>query len=76
MRLLWLTSWYPSQVNYLDGDFIERHAQTAAIDNDITVVHIVKSALPAHNKITREEKKYSPTCTTIPAGLPFSLRYS
>ena len=65
MRLLWLTSWYPSKVNFLDGDFIERHAQTASIDNDITVIHIVKSNLPAHRKITCEEKVYSPRCSAI-----------
>ena len=74
MKVLWLTSWYPSMVNYLDGDFIERHAQTAAIDNDITVIHIVKSNLPAHKKITREEKKYSSRCSAIIYYYPSYIR--
>jgi glycosyltransferase involved in cell wall biosynthesis len=41
-KILWLCSWYPSAVNPFNGDFIQRHAQAAALYNDIYVIYIVK----------------------------------
>jgi glycosyltransferase involved in cell wall biosynthesis len=41
-KILWLTSWYPNKLEPLSGDFIERHAKAASIENEITVIHVVK----------------------------------
>jgi glycosyltransferase involved in cell wall biosynthesis len=39
-RILWLASWYPNRYDRFNGDFIQRHAQAASIDNDIYVIHL------------------------------------
>ena len=63
MRVLWLASWYPSKVNFLDGDFIERHATAASLDNEILVIHVVKTGAPGQRGIIKEEKIYSDRLT-------------
>ena len=39
-KILWLCSWYPGKTEPFNGDFIQRHAQAAAICNDIHVIHV------------------------------------
>ena len=63
MRVLWLTSWYPGKVGFLDGDFIERHAESASIYDNIFIIHVVKSPVLVKNKIEIEERIYSPSFT-------------
>ncbi|RLZ08295.1 glycosyltransferase [Faecalibacter macacae] len=41
-HILFLASWYPSRVFLDNGDFIQRHAQTVSILNDVSVVHAIK----------------------------------
>ncbi len=40
MSVLWLASWYPSKNDPLTGDFFQRHANIAAINHTIDVIHI------------------------------------
>lgn len=42
MKILWLASWYPSQVEPFNGDFVQRHAQAASLHHDIEVLHVIK----------------------------------
>jgi glycosyltransferase involved in cell wall biosynthesis len=42
-KILWLCSWYPGKFSPYNGDFIQRHAQAAALYNDIYVIHIYGS---------------------------------
>jgi glycosyltransferase involved in cell wall biosynthesis len=49
-RILWLASWYPSKVDPLTGDFIERHAKAASLFNDITVLFVMKDKEGANRK--------------------------
>lgn len=65
MNVLWLTSWYPSQVNMLSGDFIERHAQASALVNHTYLIHVVKDTTGKIKKVTREEKNYSENLTAV-----------
>ena len=44
-NILWLTSWYPNSLEPLSGDFIARHAKSASMLNNITVIHVVKDHL-------------------------------
>lgn len=37
--ILWLPSWYPNKLAPFDGDFIQRHAQAAALYNNIHVIY-------------------------------------
>lgn len=39
-KILWLCSWYPSDTEPFNGDFIQRHARAAALYNDIHVIHV------------------------------------
>lgn len=38
-RILWLCSWYPDKMEPFNGDFVQRHANAAALYNDIHVIH-------------------------------------
>ena len=40
-EILWLPSWYPNKIKPFDGDFIQRHAQAAALYNEIYVIKVV-----------------------------------
>ena len=57
MRVLWLCSWYPSQLDPFDGDFIQRHAYAAAMFNDIYVIHITPDERARATNNVREEIK-------------------
>lgn len=46
-KILWLASWFPNKREPLSGDFIERHAKAASLQNRITVIHVVKD----HNNV-------------------------
>lgn len=41
-HILFLTSWYPDRILIDNGDFIQRHAQTVALKNEVTVLHAIK----------------------------------
>ncbi|MBL7698318.1 MAG: glycosyltransferase [Chitinophagaceae bacterium] len=65
-KILWLASWYPDRLEPLSGDFIERHARSASLVNDITVIHVVKDHLnktPSRQSIDSIE--YHPHLTAI-----------
>ncbi len=53
MKVLWLASWYPSDLKPFDGDFISRHAKAASFYNDIYLVHVVKDM---YGTITRSHE--------------------
>jgi glycosyltransferase involved in cell wall biosynthesis len=57
MRVLWLCSWYPSQIDPFDGDFIQRHAYAAAMFNDVYVIHIAPDERGKATNNVREEIK-------------------
>jgi len=44
MKILWLASWYPSDLFPFDGDFIQRHARAVSLFCDIEVIYVVKDA--------------------------------
>jgi glycosyltransferase involved in cell wall biosynthesis len=45
-KVLWLASWYPGRTDPYTGDYIERHARAASLENEISVLHIVRD--PGH----------------------------
>ena len=49
-KILFLASWYPSRVDFLNGDFVERHAKAIALLHDVTVIFVSKD-LELKNKI-------------------------
>ncbi len=40
-KILFLSSWYPTDVNPTNGDFVQRHAQAVALLNDVSVLHVI-----------------------------------
>ena len=51
--VLWLTSWYPTEISPYDGDFVQRHAKAVSIYREVVVVFIKKDA----NGIVTNSKK-------------------
>ena len=43
-RIVWLASWYPTEVDVLTGDFIKRHAQACSLLQPVHVIHVKKYA--------------------------------
>lgn len=41
LSVLFLCGWYPSRVSPYNGDFIQRHAEAVALNNTVSVVHII-----------------------------------
>ncbi|MEI2737684.1 MAG: glycosyltransferase [Chitinophagaceae bacterium] len=48
-RILWLCSWYPDKMEPFNGDFVQRHANAAALYNDIHVIHVAGDATGTKN---------------------------
>lgn len=49
-RILWLVSWYPNKTDSFDGDFIQRHARAAAVENDIHVIFVTEAEIQAEEE--------------------------
>jgi glycosyltransferase involved in cell wall biosynthesis len=41
-KILWLPSWYPSEIDFFTGDFIQRHARAVSIFQPLTIIYLVK----------------------------------
>ncbi|MEO6000962.1 MAG: glycosyltransferase [Chitinophagaceae bacterium] len=41
-KILWLASWYPNKISPRNGDFIQRHAEAAAMYEPVHVIYVVK----------------------------------
>jgi glycosyltransferase involved in cell wall biosynthesis len=56
LNVVWLPGWFPSAIDFLPGDFIERHAKSASILTNIVVLFVVKdTGETAKNKIEIEQ---------------------
>ncbi len=42
VTIVWLASWYPTRIDPLPGDFIQRHARALALYTPLQVLHIAK----------------------------------
>ena len=42
MKVLWLSSWYPSPTQPYDGDFIQRHAKSVAAYAQVTIFYVAQ----------------------------------
>lgn len=39
-KLLFISSWFPDRITRANGDFVKRHAQTAALNNQVAVLFV------------------------------------
>lgn len=40
-KILFISSWYPSRLETTNGNFVQRHAEAAALNHDVEVLHAV-----------------------------------
>jgi glycosyltransferase involved in cell wall biosynthesis len=43
MKILWLCSWFPNELDAYGGDFIDRHAKSLCMHQPVDVIHIVQN---------------------------------
>jgi glycosyltransferase involved in cell wall biosynthesis len=55
MKVLWLTSWYPSRLNKFTGDFIQRHAQATSHFCKVHLIFVKKDINLPINSINVEK---------------------
>jgi glycosyltransferase involved in cell wall biosynthesis len=59
MKILWLCSWFPNDLDAFGGDFIERHAKSLALHHPVDVIHVVQNqALSSLNNTGSSVKNY------------------
>ena len=75
MNILWLASWYPNRINFLAGDFVERHAKAAALYDNIVVIHVVKDPSIKNGKPQIEKIKYSQSLIALMCYYPSYKRF-
>lgn len=63
MKVLWLVSWYPNQLNPLNGDFVQRHAEAVSQFHTVDIIHLCRdeNAVVTKNKHTAYFKKENST---------------
>jgi glycosyltransferase involved in cell wall biosynthesis len=42
LKILWLPAWYPSKIDFLNGDFVQRHANAVSMYADVIVLFAIK----------------------------------
>jgi len=64
LHVLFLASWYPSRILKSNGDFIQRHAESVALQHKVSVIH-VKSDDNLDDKIEIDDKNINGIRTII-----------
>jgi glycosyltransferase involved in cell wall biosynthesis len=57
--VLLIPGWFPSKVNFLAGDFIERHARAASVHIPVKVLFVVKDDSLPFGKVLLEHQQHS-----------------
>lgn len=58
-NILWLTEWWPNELEPFSGDGIERRAKAASLYNNIVVIFIKKNPSLRFGKVKWEERIYN-----------------
>jgi len=70
-NVLFLASWYPSNVDAFDGDFIERHAKAISLTNNVFVIYVVKDPSIKNGEVA-VNKQISGNLISFKAYYPYS----
>jgi len=62
-NIVWLASWYPTEIDPLTGDFIMRHAQALSLYQPVHVMHVKKSDGRVRSKIVETTDSQYPNLT-------------
>jgi glycosyltransferase involved in cell wall biosynthesis len=58
LKILWLPAWYPSKVDFLNGDFVQRHALAVSKFVDVVILSVVRDeSLTSTNTLIEVEEK-------------------
>ena len=57
MKVLWLASWYPNQLDKFTGDFIQRHARAVSQYCKVHVIFVKKDESLLPNKTVTENSQ-------------------
>lgn len=71
MKVLWLTSWYPNDLNPFEGDFIQRHAKSVSEYMNIAVVHMTQYGADTDAFLDKVEIKKTGNLTEYTIYFPF-----
>ena len=50
IKVLWLPGWYPARLDFLPGDFIDRHAKAVSLFANVVVLFVTKDTSLQNNK--------------------------
>lgn len=56
LKVLWLCSWYPNNIEPFNGDFVQRHAQATSLLNKIHVIKLTPD--PGAKAVTRVTRNF------------------
>ncbi len=56
LKTLWLPGWYPSKIDFLPGDFTDRHAAAVSQFASVSVLYVTKDPSLTNNKSVVETK--------------------
>lgn len=57
IKVLWLPAWFPSEQDFLNGDFIERHAQAVSKYAEVTILYVFRDVTLKNNKYNIQLEK-------------------
>lgn len=55
LKILFISSWYPSKVEPTNGNFVQRHAEAAALFNEVEALHAIGNFDQKENFVFHEE---------------------
>ncbi|MBU6158501.1 MAG: glycosyltransferase [Bacteroidetes bacterium] len=70
MKILWLCSWFPNELDHYGGDFIERHAKALALHNPVDVIHIVQNQDLSKKRISINKYDIQPGLSVMVHTVP------
>lgn len=74
LNILFLSSWYPSRILPMNGDFIQRHAEAVALLHQVTLIHVITDPKVTEN-IEISENTINKVRTLIAYVKPSKLKY-
>jgi glycosyltransferase involved in cell wall biosynthesis len=56
-KILFLSSWYPSEISPTNGNFVQKHAESVQLNNDVAVLAIFSSKKDSEIRIEEKENQ-------------------